>query len=226
MRALRVGLRDRLDRPVPRAARLLLGLVLFALGLAVLVRADLGLDPWTVLSDGLRRVTGLTLGQLTLVTSFVLLLLWFPLRERPGAGTLANAVVVGPVLDLGLLVLPPVEPLALRGGMLVGAVLLVAAGTGLYVGAGWGPGPRDGIMTGLARRGVPLPLARAGIELTVLAVGWSLGGSVGLGTVVFALSIGPLVGLALPRLALDPPPGAAPGRPPGRRRRWRRLPSG
>lgn len=189
-----------------RSARLLAGLVLFGLGLAVLVRADLGLDPWTVLSDGLRQVTDLTLGQLTVITSVVLLLLWVPLRQRPGLGTVANALLVGPVLDLGLRLLPRVEDLLARGALLVLALVLVAVGTGLYVGAGWGPGPRDGLMTGLARLGVPLALARGGIEVTVLVAGWLLGGSVGVATLVFALGIGPLVGLAIPRLAVRPRP--------------------
>ena len=196
----------RLDRPVERAVRLLVGLVLFGSGLAVLVRADLGFDPWTVLSDGLRQVTDLTLGQLTVATSLVVLLLWIPLRERPGVGTLANALLVGVVLDLGVRVLPPVTDLLARGALLVLAVALVAVGTGLYVGAGWGPGPRDGLMTGLARLGVPVALARGGIEVSVLLVGWLLGGSVGVGTLVFALGIGPLVGLVMPRLVIRPRP--------------------
>jgi len=186
--------------------RLLVGLVLFGSGLAVLVRADLGFDPWTVLSDGLRQVTDLTLGQLTVATSLVVLLLWIPLRERPGVGTLANALLVGVVLDLGVRVLPPVTDLLARGALLVLAVALVAVGTGLYVGAGWGPGPRDGLMTGLARLGVPVALARGGIEVSVLLVGWLLGGSVGVGTLVFALGIGPLVGLVMPRLVIRPRP--------------------
>lgn len=196
------AVRRRLDRPVQRLVRLLAGLVLFGLGLALLVQAHLGVDPWTVLSQGLARTTGLTIGQLTVVISFVLLLLWIPLRQRPGLGTVANALLVGPVLDLGVAVIPSPEAFGLRLLMVVGAVVVVAVGTGLYVGVGWGPGPRDGIMTGLARRGMPLFAARALIEVTVLVVGWVLGGTVGLATVVFAASIGPLVGVAVPRLTL------------------------
>lgn len=192
------------DRPVTRSIRLLTGLVLFGLGLALLVQARLGLDPWTVLTQGIAERTGLTLGAITVVLSLVVLLVWIPLRERPGLGTVANALVVGPVLDLGIAVIPAPDALAVRLLFLVSAVLVVAVGTGLYVGAGWGPGPRDGLMTGLARFGLPLFAARALIEGTVLLVGWLLGGSVGLATVVFALAIGPLVGRALPRLALPP----------------------
>lgn len=192
------------DRPVTRSIRLLSGLVLFGLGLALLVRAHLGLDPWTVLTQGLAERTGFSLGAVTTVLSLMVLLVWIPLRERPGLGTVANALIIGPVLDLGLAVIPAPDTLVVRLLFLVVAVLIVAVGTGLYVGAGWGPGPRDGLMTGLARRGLPLFAARALIEGSVLLVGWLLGGSVGLATVVFALAIGPLVGRALPRLALPP----------------------
>ena len=195
------------DRPVTRSGRLLVGLVLFGLALALLVRARLGLDPWTVFSSGLSTRVHLTLGEVTVLSSLVVLLLWIPLRQRPGLGTVANALVVGPVLDLGVAVLPAPQPLALRVLFLVLAVVLVAAGTGLYVGAGWGPGPRDGLMTGLVRLGVPLYLARTLIEGTVLVVGWVLGGTVGVATVVYALAVGPLVARALPRMTLPPTPG-------------------
>jgi uncharacterized membrane protein YczE len=192
------------DRPVQRSVRLLAGLVLFGLGLALLVQAHLGLDPWTVFSQGLSRRTGLSLGTLTVVTSLVVLLLWVPLRQRPGIGTVANALIVGPVLDLGLAVIPVPDGLGWRVALLVLAVLTTAFATGLYLGAGWGPGPRDGLMTGLHALGLPVFAARAMVEVTVLAAGWLLGGSVGVATVVFALSIGPLVSRALPRLALPP----------------------
>jgi uncharacterized membrane protein YczE len=199
------------DRPGARSLRLLAGLVLFGLALALLVRAHLGLDPWTVFSAGLSRHLGWTLGEVTVASSLVVLLLWVPLRQRPGLGTVANALVVGPVLDLGVAVLPAPHGLVVRGTFVVLALVLVALGTGLYVGAGWGPGPRDGLMTGLVELGVPLYLARTLIEGTVLLAGWLLGGAVGLATVVYALAVGPLVGRALPRLALPP----APGRPDG-----------
>ena len=190
------------DRPMVRGARLLAGLVLFGLALALLVRADLGLDPWTVFSDGVSRRLGLTLGEVTVASSLAVLLLWIPLRQRPGLGTVANALVVGPVLDLGVAILPAPQPLVLRVLYLVLALLMVSVGTGLYVGVGWGPGPRDGLMTGLVELGVPLYLARTLIEGTVLVVGWLLGGTVGVATVVYALGVGPLVSRALPRLTL------------------------
>lgn len=192
------------DRTLVRSVRLLSGLVLFGLGLALLVQAHLGLDPWTVLTQGLALRTGLSLGTITVIISLLLLLLWIPLRERPGLGTITNALVIGPVLDLGVALIPGPESLALRLAFVVVAMLTIAVATGLYVGAGWGPGPRDGLMTGLARLGLPLFLARGLIEGTVLLGGWLLGGTVGLATVVFALTIGPLVHRALPRLALPP----------------------
>ena len=196
------------DRPVTRSGRLLLGLVLFGLALALLVRADLGLDPWTVFSSGVSRHVHLTLGEVTIASSLVVLLLWIPLRQRPGVGTVANALVVGPVLDLGVALLPSPHALAVRALFLVLAVVLVAVGTGFYVGVGWGPGPRDGLMTGLIQLGLPLYVARTLIEGTVLVIGWLLGGTVGLATVVYALAVGPLVGRVLPRLTLRPTPGA------------------
>jgi uncharacterized membrane protein YczE len=202
------------DRPVERAARLLTGLVLFGLGLAALVEDDLGLDPWTVFSEGVARHTGLTIGQVTVISSFVVLAAWVPLTQRPGLGTVANALIVGFVLDLGVAVLPTPEALAGRLAYVAAAIAGVAVGSGLYVGAGWGPGPRDGLMTGLADRGVPLALARAGVEVTVLVAGWLLGGTVGLATVVFAITIGPLVKLALQTLGISPrrPRAACAGR--------------
>jgi uncharacterized membrane protein YczE len=194
------------DRPLARSIRLLSGLVLFGLALALLVQAHLGLDPWTVFTQGVARRTGFSLGEVTVAISLVLLVLWIPLRQRPGLGTVANAFVVGPVLDAGIALIPSPGSLALRLVFLVLAVVAIAVATGLYVGAGWGPGPRDGLMTGLVDLGVPIYLARTLIEGTVLLAGWLLGGTVGLATVVFALAVGPLVGRALPRLALPPTP--------------------
>ena len=146
------------DRPVTRSVRLLVGLVLFGLALALLVRARLGLDPWTVFTQGVAERTSLSLGEVTVVISLALLLLWIPLRQRPGLGTVANAFVVGPSLDLGLALFPAPDALVLRVLFLVLAVLTVAVATGLYVGVGWGPGPRDGLMTGLAALGGPVHL--------------------------------------------------------------------
>ncbi len=176
--------------------------MLFGLAMAVLVQADLGVDPWTVFHEGVSEHVGLSLGTVTVISSLVVLALWIPLGERPGPGTIANALIVGPVLDLGVAVIPSPDALALQLAYVVVAILATAVATGLYVGAGWGPGPRDGLMTGLHRRGVPLAAARAGIELTVLVAGWFLGGTVGIATVLFALTIGPLVRPALHHLSI------------------------
>ena len=193
----------RFDRPVERSVRLLAGLVLFGLAMALLLESRTGLDPWNVFHQGVARHTGLTIGQVTVLSSLALLALWVPLRQRPGLGTVANALVVGPVVDLGIAWIPTAHGAAEQAAFMVTAILASAIATGLYVGAGWGPGPRDGLMTGLAARGIPLGAARAGIELSVLVVGWLLGGSVGVGTVAFALAIGPLVHHAMPWLAVD-----------------------
>lgn len=190
------------DRPVQRSARLFTGLVMFGLSLALLVNADLGLDPWNVFHQGVSGRTGLTLGTVTVLSSFLCLLAFIPLRQRVGLGTVANALVVGPVVDLGVWLLPEPTLIGWRVGFLFVAVLGTAVATGLYVGAGWGPGPRDGLMTGLAGLGIPLFVARAGIEVSVLSVGWALGGTVGVATVVFAVAIGPLVHRALPWLII------------------------
>ena len=198
------------DRPAERAIRLLLGLVLFGLALATLVKADLGLDPWNVFTQGLARQIGLSLGQTTVIVSLALLLLWIPLGERPGLGTIANALIVGPVVDFGLEVIPAPDQLAGQVAYMVVAIVGTAIATGLYVGAGWGPGPRDGLMTGLAAHGVPIALARAGLEITVLIIGWFLGGTVGVATVVFAVTIGPLVRIALHQLAIRPTRASTP----------------
>jgi uncharacterized membrane protein YczE len=197
------------DRPFQRAARLAAGLVLYGLALAMLVKADLGLDPWTVFSQGVSLHTGLSIGQVTIVSSVALLLAWIPLHQRPGLATVANAAVVGPVLDLGVRLIPAPHAVAGQVVFLVVAVLGIAVATGLYVGAGWGAGPRDGLMTGLAALGVPVAVARTAIELSVLIVGWSLGGSVGVATALFAGSIGLLVARALPALSVAAGPAEA-----------------
>ncbi|MFO7778094.1 MAG: hypothetical protein R6V28_07070 [Nitriliruptoraceae bacterium] len=194
-----------------RLPRLLLGLVLCGVGIASMVAADLGLGPWDVLHQGVSRLTGIPIGMVGILVGVVVLGLWFPLRERPGLGTVLNVVVIGVVIDLTLLVLAtPAASWARIVLMLLGPVLF-AVGSGYYIGAGLGPGPRDGVMTGLARRGIPVGAARALIELSVLVGGWLLGGTVGVGTVVFAFGIGPMVHVLLPRLSLadaEPHPGS------------------
>lgn len=183
-----------------RLIQLFSGLALYGISLAMLIRAGLGLDPWDVFHQGLANRTVLSIGTVVVMTSFLVLLLWIPLRQRPGFGTLCNAVLVGVFADLGLAVIPPVAHVAGQVAVMAGAVLLNGVASACYIGARFGPGPRDGLMTGLAlRTGRSIRLCRTLIEVTVLVIGWVLGGSVGLGTVVYALAIGPLVQLLLPR---------------------------
>jgi uncharacterized membrane protein YczE len=188
-----------------RLPRLLFGLTLCGLGIAVMVAAELGLGPWDVLHQGLSNIAGIPIGTMSIAVGAGVLLLWVPLHERPGIGTVLNVLVIGVVIDLALLVLPTPGALSARIPMMLAGPLLFAIGSGFYLGAGLGSGPRDGVMTGLARRGWPVGIARAAIELTVLALGWGLGGSVGAGTLVFAVAIGPLVHVCLPWLELGEP---------------------
>jgi uncharacterized membrane protein YczE len=186
----------------PILARLLIGLVLFGAGDALLIASELGNAPWTVFAEGVSLNTPLSVGAATVVTSFVVLLLWIPLRQLPGLGTIANAIVIGLAIDATLRLLPEEVALGPRWLMLAAGIALVALGSGLYLTAALGPGPRDGLMTGLHRRfGISLRVARAGIEVSVLVAGAILGGTFGIGTVAFALLIGPGVQLAVERLA-------------------------
>jgi uncharacterized membrane protein YczE len=185
-------------RATLRGTALLVGLVLYGLSMAIMVRAGLGLDPWDVFHQGLSARTGMSIGMASALAGVVVLLAWIPLRNRPGIGTIANVVVIAITVDTALALLPTPHELALRVVMMVGAVVLNAIATVLYIGAGLGPGPRDGLMTGLvSRTGLSVRLVRTSIEATVLAVGWLLGGTVGIGTVIYALGIGPLVQLVL-----------------------------
>ena len=193
------------DRRPRRFAQLLAGLVLYGFTMGLMVRAVLGLDPWDVFHQGLTTLVNrwipLSYGAVITVVSVLVLLLWIPLRQRPGIGTIANAAIIGFTVDATLLVIPPVDDLTLRIGLLVASVVGNALAGALYIGAGLGPGPRDGLMTGLVARGVgSVRLVRTAIEVSVLGVGWLLGGVVGVGTVVYALAIGPLLHLLLPRL--------------------------
>jgi uncharacterized membrane protein YczE len=189
-----------------RLVQLLVGLVAAGVGIGLIVRSDLGLGPWDVLHQGLAERTGVPMGMVVIAVGVVVLAAWVPLRQRLGLGTLLNVIVVGTVLDLSLAVLPVVEGLALRAVLLGTGVVAVGLGSGLYLGAGLGPGPRDGLMTALAARGPSVRLVRTGIELSALGAGWLLGGTVGVGTVVFALAIGPLVQLFLARFTRSPAP--------------------
>jgi uncharacterized membrane protein YczE len=184
-----------------RLSSLLFGLVVFGAGEACLVASALGNSPWSVFAQGVAKQTPLSIGTATIASSFVLLMLWIPLRQRPGLGTIANAVVVGLAIDATLVVLPDHAPLAARAFEVAAGIALVGVGSAFYLGAALGPGPRDGLMTGLHRlTGRPVAAVRMCIELSALAVGVALGGRFGVGTVAFALAIGPTVALAL-RLA-------------------------
>ncbi len=204
-----------------RLLRLYAGLVGFGVSLAMMVRAQLGLGPWDVLHQGLARHLGLQIGWVVIVVSALVLLAWIPLRQRPGWGTLSNLIVVGLIVNAALDVIPVVDHLPVRVSLLAAGILLNAGATGLYIGAGLGPGPRDGLMTGLAAKGHSLRLVRTGIELSVLVLGYVLGGSVGLGTVAYALLIGPLVHHLLPLLT----PSAVTASSPVRRGALRRPPT-
>ena len=176
-----------------RIAQLLVGLLLYGIGIAFMIRGEIGAAPWDVLSQGISRHVPLTFGVITIIVSIVVLLLWLPLRQRYGIGTLLNALLVGPSADVGLLLIPAGQPLWVGVLFFIIGLLVLSAATGLYIGAHFGPGPRDGLMTGLhARTGWPIWIARTGIEVVVVAVGWSLGGNVGVGTLAFALLVGPL----------------------------------
>lgn len=177
---------------------LLSGLVSYGVSSGLMLRANLGVDPWNVLHQGLSRTFGGQVGTWVIGVSLVVLLLWFPLRQRFGLGTFANAIVVGLCVDVTVWAVPTPRETALRVILLVTGVLLNGVATGLYIGAGFGPGPRDGLTTALAARGYQVRLARTAIEAIVLAAGWTLGGSVGVGTVLYALAIGPLTHLTLP----------------------------
>lgn len=205
-----------------RLTQLMVGLTLYGLAMATFVRAGVGLDPWDVFHYGVARHLGMDLGTAVIVVSVPVLVLWIPLRQWPGVGTIANAVWIGVATNLGLAVIPAAEGLPEQISFFVVALVANAIGGALYIGSQLGPGPRDGLMTGLHRRtGLSLRLVRTAIELTVLSTGWLLGGVVGVGTVVYALAIGPLVQLFLPHAIVRLPERVsdstlrAPGRPRG-----------
>ena len=205
IRGLPTGLRTSDSAPVftRRLLQLVVGLYLYGLGIALIVRGELGVAPWDVLTQGIAKQTGLGFGLITIITSGIVLLLWIPIRQKPGFGTLMNALLVGPFADLSLWMIPTGLDLWLRIVMLFGGILVLAVATGLYIGAHFGPGPRDGLMTGLHRRtGWRIWIVRTGIEVTVLITGWLLGGNVGIGTLAFALLIGPLCGYTIPLFAV------------------------
>ena len=196
-----------------RLLQLYIGLVLYGVSTALFVHANLGADPWDVFHLGVAKQLGISFGTVIILTGAAVLLLWIPIRQMPGLGTVSNVIVLGLAADATLAVLPPLESMVARSALLVGAIVLNAIATGMYIGAGFGPGPRDGLMTGLhARTGWSLRGIRTAIELSVLLIGWLLGGKFGVGTVIYALSIGPLIQLCLPwfsqpvrRRAVSPP---------------------
>jgi uncharacterized membrane protein YczE len=194
----------RAGRLARRLPQLFVGLFLYGVSLALMVRGALGLAPWDVLHSGFIRHVPMTLGQAVVLFSFVVLVLWIPLREMPGLGTISNAVVVGLSADATLAVLDRPEAMAGRLGLMVGGVLLCGLASALYIGAQLGRGPRDGLMTGLSRRtGLSLRLVRTGLEVSVVVIGLLLGGVLGVGTVAYALAIGPLTQLMLPWFTVD-----------------------
>ncbi|MEI5585399.1 MULTISPECIES: membrane protein YczE [unclassified Agromyces] len=199
------GLRTTDSAPIfaRRLVQLVVGLYLYGLGIALIVRGELGVAPWDVLTQGIAKQTGLGFGLITILTSGVVLLLWIPIRQKPGFGTVMNALLVGPFADLSLWMIPTGLDLWARIVMLLGGIVGLAVATGLYIGAHFGPGPRDGLMTGLHRRtGWRIWIVRTGIEVTVLITGFLLGGNVGIGTLAFALLIGPLCGYTIPLFAV------------------------
>jgi uncharacterized membrane protein YczE len=181
-----------------RLVQLYLGLVLYGFSTSLLVLSGLGLAPWDVLHQGLAKHSNLAIGTWSIIIGLFVLLLWIPLRERPGIGTVSNVVFIGGTMDVVLAHLSPPHELALRIVCLVSGVFLNGVATGAYIGAGLGPGPRDGLMTGLARRGHSIRVVRTSLEVSVVVIGWLLGGTVGVGTVMYAVSIGPLAHVFVP----------------------------
>lgn len=203
------------ERPLRRLPQLFIGLALYGFSMAVMVRAGLGLSPWSVLNEGLEKHTSLSFGTLTAIVGVSVLLLWIPLRQRPTFGTAANIVVIAVSSDLGLALVPGGLALPERVGLLLAGTFANALSIAVYVGARFGPGPRDGLMTGAsALTGRSIRAVRTFIEVAVLAFGWLLGGGVGLGTVLYALTIGPVTQFFLPRFACASPTRTARTGPP------------
>jgi uncharacterized membrane protein YczE len=196
--------RNRLPR---RLVQLYVGLCLYGFAGALQVRSKLGLDPWDVFHQGIARHSGLAIGTIVIIVGAAVLIFWLPLRQWPGLGTLSNVVLIGLSMNWSLDLIPYSHALGWRVPEMVVGIVLLGVATGLYIGAAFGPGPRDGLMTGLARRtGRSIRLVRTGLELTVLAAGWALGGNVGIGTILFALAIGPLAQVFIPLFEVQKAP--------------------
>ena len=198
---------------IRRLIQLYIGLAFYGLGIALQVASGLGNDPWDVFHQGLSRRLGLSIGAWIIIVGALVMLLWIPLRQRPGLGTLSNALFVGLFTDLFSALLPDPRSLAMRWAYLVTAIVVGGFATGCYIGAGLGPGPRDGLMTGLAARGHSIRVVRTAIEVTVLGAGWLLGGTVGVGTLLYAVAIGPLAHVFIPALQIEGRAGGGEGRP-------------
>jgi uncharacterized membrane protein YczE len=191
---------------IRRILQLLIGLFLYGIAISMMVQASIGIAPWDVLTQGLSKVTHIPFGWMTNLIGLVVLLFWIPIRQKPGIGTLLNVLLIGPSAQLGLALIPVQTVLWAQILWFVGGLILLAIATGLYIGARLGPGPRDGLMTGIHRRtGWRIWIVRSGIEVSVLLIGWALGGDFGVGTIAFALLIGPLVQITMPRLVVPPP---------------------
>ena len=201
-----------------RIAQLIVGLFLYGIAIALMVRAGIGVAPWDVLTLGIEKQTGLEFGLITFIVSLFVMLLWIPIRQKPGIGTVMNVLLVGPFAQVGLWVIPPIDGLVWEILVFASGLLILAIATGLYIGARFGPGPRDGLMTGIHNRwGWKIWIVRTSIEVVVLSIGWLLGGNVGFGTLAFALLIGPLVNITIPLLRVplaeapkEPEPVVAP----------------
>lgn len=187
-----------------RLVRLFVGLFLYGVAISLMIRGNIGASPWDVFAQGASRTTGISFGLCTIIISGVVLLFWIPIRQKPGFGTIANAVLVGIFADVGLALIPQATHLLLQCVLFAGGLFILAFATALYIGAGLGPGPRDGLMTGLVRvTGKPVWVIRTGLELTVVVVGFFMGGVVGAGTAAFALGVGPLTQVTLKWLHVD-----------------------
>jgi len=194
-----------------RVLQLLIGLFLYGIAIAMIVRGAVGVAPWDVLTQGINLRTGISFGLITIIVGAVVLLAWIPLKQRPGIGTVLNVLLVGPSADIGLAFIPADLDLWARILLFAGGLLLLGVASGLYIGANFGPGPRDGLMTGIHRvTGWPIWVGRTGVEVVVLGVGWLLGGNVGVGTVLFAVLIGPICGYTIPLFRIAPTTGRAP----------------